>query len=137
MKRTYQPRQKEVKRERQVIDAKGRVLGRLATEVAGLLMGKHKRTYAYQMDMGDAVQVINAEKVIVSGRKEKQKVYYKHSGYPGGFKEVKYSKLKKEQPEKIIRMAVAGMLPDNRLKDERLARLQIWRGENSGKEEKE
>lgn len=133
MKKTYQPRQKEVKRAKHVVDAKGKMLGRLATEVAGLLMGKHKRVYAYHMDMGDVVCVINAGKVAVSGRKEKQKVYYKHSGYPGGFKEVAYSKLKKERPEKIIRLAVRGMLPKNRLQEKRLARLKVWAGEEKGK----
>jgi large subunit ribosomal protein L13 len=127
--KTYQPKQKEIKRKQQVVDAEGRVLGRLATEIAGLLMGKHKATYSRHMDMGDWVVVVNAKKVKVTGRKSKQKVYYKHSGYPGGFKEVKFEKLKKERPERIIELAVKRMLPKNRLQSKRMARLKVFAGE--------
>lgn len=126
MKKTYQPKAKEVKRDWHLIDAKGKVLGRMATSIAGLLMGKGKPTYAPHMDMGDFVVVVNAKGVKVTGKKEEQKIYYKHSGYPGGFKEVAYAKLKKEQPTKIIELAVKRMLPDNRLRKERMARLKIF-----------
>ena len=85
--KTYQPKHKDIKRDWQLIDAKDKVLGRMSTEVVKLLMGKHKPTYSNHMDMGDYVVVVNAEKVAVTGNKRKQKVYQKHSGYPGGFKE--------------------------------------------------
>jgi large subunit ribosomal protein L13 len=127
--KTYQPTHKDIKREWHLIDAKGKVLGRMATEIAKLLMGKHKKNYSNHMDMGDCVVVINAKDVELTGKKEQQKVYRKHSGYPGGFKEIKFSKLKKEQPEKIIEMAVSGMLPKNRLRDKRLRRLKVFAGD--------
>lgn len=124
--KTYQPKQKEVKRDWHQIDAKGQILGRMATEVVGYLMGKHKPGYSTHMDVGDFVEVENASEVKVTGNKEAQKVYFGHSGYPGGFKEVAFSKLKKEQPEKIIQLAVKRMLPDNRLRDKRMARLKVY-----------
>lgn len=123
--KTYQPKHKDIKRDWHLIDAKGRFLGRMATEIATLLMGKHKPKFSKHMDMGDNVVVVNAGKVVVTGKKEKQKIYYKHSGYPGGFKEVKYEKLIKEQPEKVIIQAVRGMLPKNRLHGKRMRRLKI------------
>lgn len=129
--RTYQPKAKDIKRDWHLVDAKGQILGRMASNIVKLLMGKHKVYYAPHMDMGDYVVVINAGDVKVSGKKEKQKVYYKHSGYPGGFKEVAYSKLKKEQPEKIIELAVKRMLADNRLRDKRMARLKVVAGDKN------
>lgn len=129
--RTYQPKAKDVKREWHLVDAKGKILGRMASDIVKYLMGKHKVIYAPHMDMGDYVVVINANEVAVSGKKEKQKVYYRHSGYPGGFKEIKYSKLKKEQPEKIIELAVRRMLPKNRLRDKRMVRLKVFAGEKN------
>lgn len=127
MNKTYQPKLKEVKHEWHLIDAKDKVLGRLASVAAQQLMGKHKPNYAPHMDMGDFVVVTNAGKIKVTGRKEEQKVYYKHSGYPKGFKEVKYEKLLKERPERIISLAVKRMLPQNRLLDKRMARLKVFR----------
>lgn len=124
--KTYQPNHKTVVHEWHLMDAKDQVLGRMASKVATLLMGKHKVDYAPQMDMGDYVVVINASEVKVTGKKEEQKVYYRHSGYPGGFKEIAFSKLKKEQPEKIIELAIKRMLPKNRLKDKRMARLKVF-----------
>lgn len=124
--KTYQPSHKTVNRQWHLIDAKDAVLGRMASKVVTLLMGKHKVDYAPQMDMGDYVVVINASEVKVTGKKEEQKVYYRHSGYPGGFKEIAYSKLKKEQPEKIIELAIKRMLPTNKLKDKRMARLKVF-----------
>lgn len=129
MLKTYQPKQKEVKRSWHLIDAKGEVLGRLASRVAMLLMGKHKATYSTHMDSGDNVVVVNAEKVLTTGKKSLQKVYRSHSGYPGGFKEVSFAKMTKEHPNRIVEFAVGGMLPDNRLKSERMARLHVTKGE--------
>lgn len=126
MKKTTQKSHKTINRETHTIDASGKVLGRLSTEIARLLMGKHKVDYSPNLDMGDNVVVTNAAKVQVTGRKEEQKVYYRHSGYPGGFKEVKYAQLKEEQPEKIVQMAVRGMLPKNRLQKPRMTRLTIF-----------
>lgn len=129
MIKTYQPKQKEVKRDWHLIDAKGKVLGRLASEVAILLMGKQKATYSTHMDSGDNVVVINAEKIVLSGRKPEQKVYRSHSGYPGGFKEVSFAKMEKEHPNRVVEFAISGMLPDNRLKSDRMARLHVTKGD--------
>lgn len=129
--KTYQPKQKEVKREWHLINAKSQVLGRMASDIVKYLTGKHKVNYVPHLDMGDYVVVLNAEKVKVTGRKEKQKVYYRHSGYPGGFKKIAYLKLKKEQPEKIIQLAVKRMLPGNRLRDKRMVRLKVVAGEKN------
>jgi len=123
--KTYQPKASEVKRSWHLIDADGVILGRMATEVARLLTGKNKPSFSRHMDMGDYVVVVNAEKVKLSGKKTKQKVYRSHSGYPGGFKEVTFVQMKKEHPERIVGHAVAGMLPDNRLKKDRMARLKV------------
>jgi large subunit ribosomal protein L13 len=131
MQKTYQPKEKEIKRARHTMDAKGKILGRLATEVAGLLMGKNKPSYSRHIDSGESVVVINAGEVVVTGRKASQKVYRGHSGYPGGFKEVKYEKMMAEHPERIIEHAVSGMLPDNRLKAERMKRLEVVVGDKN------
>lgn len=124
--KTYQPKQKEINRQKHIVDAKDRVLGRLATKVAVLLMGKHKAGYSAHLDSGDKVVVINAAKVEITGNKAEQKVYRSHSGYPGGFKEITYKKMLQEHPERIIIHAVSGMLPKNRLRDKRLARLEVY-----------
>ena len=128
MMKTYHPTAKEVKRNWHLIDAKGEILGRLSTKIATFLMGKHKPEYSPHMDVGDHVVVLNAGEIKVTGKKEKQKVYRKHSGYPGGFKEIAFLKLKKEQPTKIIEYAVHGMLPDNKLKKDRMNRLKVLKG---------
>lgn len=128
--KTYQPKEKEVKRENHVVDAKGEVLGRVSTKIAELLMGKGKPTFSRHMDSGDNVTVINSEKIVVTGKKALQKSYKSHSGYPGGFHERSYEKVLKEHPERIIEHAVAGMIPDNRLKADRMKRLTIKVGEN-------
>jgi len=124
--KTYQPKQKEVKREWHLMDADGKILGRISTEIALILTGKNKVKFSKHMDMGDYVVVINAKKVELTGNKPKDKVYRSHSGYPGGFKEVKLPKLMKENPARVIEHAVAGMLPDNRLRQSRLRRLKIF-----------
>ncbi len=131
MQKTFQPKAKEVKRAWHTVDAKGEVLGRVSTRIAILLMGKNKPTYSTHMDSGDNVVVLNAEKVVVTGKKADQKVYQGHSGYPGGFKEVSYDKMSKEHPERILEHAVMGMLPDNRLKAERMKRLKIVIGDKN------
>jgi large subunit ribosomal protein L13 len=126
--KTYQPKHKDILRKWHLVDAKGKILGRLATEIAKYLQGKHKVNYSAHMDMGDCVVVVNADKIELSGKKEDQKKYYRHSGYPGGFKEVDYKKMKEDHPERIIEMAVNGMLPKNRLHDPRMRRLKIFVG---------
>lgn len=126
--KTYQPTEKEIKREWHLIDANDQILGRLSTKIAGLLMGKGKPTFSRHMDSGDCVVVINAEKIMVTGRKASQKVYVTHSGYPGGFKAKKFSTLMEKNPGKIIEHAVSGMIPDNRLKDARMLRLHVVAG---------
>jgi large subunit ribosomal protein L13 len=127
--KTYQPKTSEIKRQWHLIDAEGEVLGRLASKIAGFLIGKHKTNYAPHLDLGDFVVVVNAKEVGLTGRKAKQKVYRRHSGYPGGFKEVKYQKLITEHPERVIEHAVSGMLPQNRLKDNRMRRLKVFPGD--------
>lgn len=112
----------------QVIDATGRPLGRLASEVAQLIRGKHNPGFATHMPTGDFVIVINAEKVVVTGNKESQKMYYRHSGYPGGFKAINYKQYKAKFPTRIIEHAVKGMLPHNRLGNLLLKRLKVYAG---------
>jgi len=134
--KTYQPKAKEVKRNWNLVDAKGEILGRLASRVAQLLTGKGKATYSPHMDSGDYVVVINAEKIELTGKKKTQKVYRSHSGYPGGFKEVSFAKMSQDAPEEIIKHAINGMLPDNRLKKDRLTRLKIVVGDKNPYQEK-
>ncbi len=129
MKQTSQPKGKDINHAWHEVDANGQALGRLSSHIAGLLMGKNKTNYAPHLDMGDWVVVKNAKAVKLTGRKDKQKVYYRHSGYPKGFKEIKVEKLRVEQPEKIIIHAVKGMLPVNRLRDKRMARLKVFAGD--------
>ncbi len=118
-----------VKREWYRVDAGGKVLGRLATKVAVYLRGKHKPLFTPQTDCGDFVVVVNAEKVIVTGKKSKGKLYFTHSGYPAGDKLVSFEKLMQSQPEKVVRMAIAGMLPHNRLGAKMIRKLKIFKGE--------
>lgn len=126
--KTYQPKEKEVKRAWHLIDAKDEVLGRLSTKVANLLTGKNKVSYSSHMDSGDNVVVINADKIVVTGKKSVQKVYRTHSGYPGGFKERSYAQVMKEHPERIVEHSVSGMIPDNKIKAQRMARLTVVAG---------
>lgn len=131
MIKTYQPTQKEIVRGWHLLDAKDEVLGRLSTKIATFLTGKGKATYSSHMDSGDNVVVVNAEKVVVTGKKASQKVYRTHSGYPGGFKEKKYSSVMKDHPERIIEHAVSGMIPDNKLKSQRMKRLNVVVGDKN------
>lgn len=126
--RTYQPKAKEITRNWHLFDAKGKILGRLATEIAGILIGKHKKTYAPHLDSGDYAVVVNAKEVAVTGKKEKQKVYYRHSGYPGGLKAERLEELRARNPKRIIEYAVWNMLPKNRLRKNRMARLKVFAG---------
>src|SRR5690554_2488811 len=117
MKRTYQPKKKDITRKWHLIDAKGEVLGRMASNIANLLIGKQKVNYAPHFDMGDYVVVTNANSIRVTGKKMKQKIYYRHSGYPGGFRELSLEQQMEKDPRKVIELAVKRMLPKNRLQD--------------------
>jgi large subunit ribosomal protein L13 len=128
--KTFQPSSKDIRRNWHLVDAKDQILGRISTRIAELLMGKHKVTYTDHLDAGDYVVVINAFSVKLSGNKAKYKTYKSHSGYPGGFKEVSFAKMISETPEKVIIHSVSGMLPDNRLKAKRLARMKVFKGVN-------
>ena len=124
----YNPRAKELVNDWQVIDASDQVLGRLASQVAVLLMGKHKPTYVPHMLTGDFVVVINATKIKVTGLKAEQKIYKRHSQYPGNLKEIPYARMQEKQPERIIELAVKGMLPKNKLGRKMLGRLKVYAG---------
>jgi large subunit ribosomal protein L13 len=124
--RTYTPRQSEIERRWFVVDASGQTLGRLATQVAGLLAGKHKPLYASHLDTGDHVIVINAARVAVKGDKLNAKVYARHSGYPGGFRSETLAELLARRPEEVVRRAVKGMLPRNRLGAQQLRKLKVY-----------
>lgn len=113
--KTYSLKGGDIDKRWHVVDAADHTLGRLATQVAGLLMGKHKPDYSRHLDMGDFVVVVNAAKVRITGNKLRDKKYYKHSGYMGGLKEIPLSRLMERRPERVIEMAVRGMLPRNRL----------------------
>lgn len=128
MTKTYTPRAKDVRRTWYVVDADGATLGRLASQVAHILRGKHKPTYAPHMDMGDHVVVVNAAKVQVTGQKAVDKVYYHHSQYPGGLSEVPYERLARRHPERLVERAVKGMLPRNRLGRQMARKLAVYAG---------
>ncbi|MFA4836599.1 MAG: 50S ribosomal protein L13 [Dehalococcoidia bacterium] len=126
--KTYSTKASDIKREWHVIDASGKTLGRLATEVAHLLRGKHKPIFARHLDTGDYVIVVNAAKIRVTGDKEKQKIYYRHTGYPGGIKEVTLEKMRAKHPIRIIEYAVKGMLPGNPLGRAMFRKLKVYEG---------
>ncbi len=128
MMKTYVPKKSDVERKWWLVDADGKILGRLASEVASLLRGKNKPQYADFMDMGDFVIVVNAEKIRVTGKKLDQKRYYSHSGYPGGIKETTLKELKDKKPEEVIRKAVWGMLPKNKLNRAIHKKLKVYAG---------
>jgi large subunit ribosomal protein L13 len=113
---TYHAKQEEVVRDWYLVDAQSKILGRLACEIAYRLRGKHKAIYAPYMDTGDFVIVVNAEKISLTGKKLTDKIYYHHTGYPGGIKAMAAGKMLKEKPEEVLRTAVKGMLPKNTLK---------------------
>ena len=126
--KTYSVKPIDIKRETHVVDAADKILGHVATEIATLLMGKNKVMFSRNADVGDCVTVINAKKVRVTGKKPQQKMYYWHSNYPGGFKNISYEKLMQKNPERIISFAVEGMLPHNHLHDKMMKRLKVFAG---------
>jgi large subunit ribosomal protein L13 len=127
--RTEFPSKESIARNWFVIDATDSVLGRVASEAARLLMGKHKPTYAPFLDTGDHVVVINAAKIRLTGRKEDQKLYRRHSGYPGGLKEVAASKMRASKPERMVELAVSGMLPKTKLGKHMVRKLKVYAGD--------
>ncbi len=126
--KSYMARPLEVERKWYVVDAEGQTLGRLATEIARILRGKNKPQYTPHVDTGDFVVVVNAEKVVVTGRKAEQKVYRRHSGYPGGLKTTTYEQMLERRPTEILRRAVKGMMPKTRLARQQLRKLKIYAG---------
>jgi len=128
--KTYSTKASDIEREWHVIDASGKILGRLASEVARLLRGKHKPIYVPHLDTGDYVIVINADKVRVTGNKAKQKLYYRHSGYPGGLKSTSLAEMMESHPTRVIEHAVKGMLPKNPLGRAMFKKLKVYAGPN-------
>ena len=128
MQKTYMQKTADVKRDWYVVDAKDQILGRLASEIAQKLIGKNKPTYTPHIDGGDHVVVINASEIAVTGNKEETKMYYRHSGFPGGLKEKSLGDLKKTYPTRIIEKAVFNMLPKNKLRSGRMTRLKVYAG---------
>lgn len=126
--KTFTAKPESVKRDWFVIDADGKTLGRLATEVARRLRGKHKPEYTPHVDTGDYIVIINAEKVTVTGNKAQNKMYYSHSGYPGGIKEINFNDLQARKPEMIIEKAVKGMLPKGPLGRAMFRKLKVYAG---------
>jgi large subunit ribosomal protein L13 len=126
--KTYTPKASEVTRAWRLVDADGQTLGRLATQIAGWLRGKHLPTFAEHMDMGDFVVVINARSIRLTGNKATQRRYYRHSTYPGGFKSVSLGEILEKHPERVIRHTVRGMLPHNALGRKMLRKLKIYAG---------
>lgn len=126
--RTYVPSLKSIEKKWYVVDAEGQILGRLASRIATVLMGKHKSIYVPFFDVGDYVIVVNAEKVRVTGKKLDQKLYRRHSGYPGGLKEETLRSLLARRPEEVIRRAVWGMIPHHRLGRRIIRKLKVYRG---------
>lgn len=126
--KTYSQKASEVQRDWHVVDASGQVLGRLATQIATLLRGKHKPTYTPHIDGGDFVVVTNVEKIRITGRKAEQKTYIRHTGYPGGLKVTPYKMMREKHPDRILRLAVKGMLPKSRLGRRLLTKLKLYAG---------
>jgi large subunit ribosomal protein L13 len=126
--KTYVAKNEEVSRDWYLVDAENQVLGRIATTIANVLRGKNKPTYTPSVDTGDFVIVVNAEKIALTGNKLADKTYYSHSGYPGGIKSITAGKLLEKKPEDLIRIAVKGMLPKNKLARHMLSKLKIYAG---------
>lgn len=128
MNKTFAPNPNKEQKGWHHIDASEKVLGRVASDIAKIIMGKNKATFAPNQDMGDKVVVTNASKVVVTGDKEKSKIYYRHTTYPGGLKSESYDKLMIRRPTEALRRAVYGMLPKNKLRDTRIKNLHIYEG---------
>jgi large subunit ribosomal protein L13 len=126
--RTFSPKPADITRAWHIVDADGLVLGRLATEVAAILRGKHKPTFAPHVDGGDHVIVVNADKVVLTSNKADSKIAYRHSGYPGGLTATTYSDLMIDRSDQVVRNAVTGMLPKNRLGRQMATKLKVYRG---------
>lgn len=126
--KTFSAKPHNVERGWYLFDAENKTLGRLATEVARRLRGKHKPEYTPHVDTGDFIVVVNADKIKVTGRKAKQKIYYRHSGYPGGLKEMSFEKLMEKRPEEALEIAVKGMLPKNSLGRAMFSKLKVYAG---------
>jgi len=125
---TYSVRASEIHQDWYVVDAEGQILGRLASEIASVLKGKRKPTYSTHLDVGDNVIVVNAEKVLVTGRKRDNKIYFRHSLYPGGDTRTRFRDLQAQKPEEIVRLAVKGMMPKNRLGRAMMKKLKVYAG---------
>jgi large subunit ribosomal protein L13 len=128
MTKTYAVKTADIKREWRVVDADGATLGRLATRIATMLRGKHRATFSTHIDTGDPVIVLNASKIKVTGRKLQAKQYVRHSGYPGGMRTESLERLLARRPEEVIRRAVRGMLPQNRLGEQMIRKLHVYAG---------
>ncbi|MEX1158493.1 MAG: 50S ribosomal protein L13 [Thermomicrobiales bacterium] len=128
--KTYVPKAPEIERRWYIVDAEGLTLGRLATQVANVIRGKHKPSFTPHLDVGDYVIVVNAEKVHVTGNKHEQKFYYRHSGYPGGFRSTSLRDQLDRHPERVIETAVKGMVPHTNLGRTQLAKLKVFAGPN-------
>jgi large subunit ribosomal protein L13 len=126
--KTYVPKGGEIDRKWYLVDAEGQTLGRLATQIATILRGKHKPMFTPNMDTGDYVIVVNAAKVHVTGQKNEQKLYYRHSGYPGGFRNTAFRDMIEKHPERVIEKAVKGMLPHTNLGADQLKKLRVYAG---------
>jgi large subunit ribosomal protein L13 len=125
---TYTPKASEIERAWHVVDAEGLILGRLATEVASVLRGKHKPTFTPHLDTGDHVIIINADKVVLTGAKAEDKKVYDHSGFPGGLRTRSYGDFLADKPEEAVRRTISGMIPKNRLGRQMLTKLKVYRG---------
>ena len=128
MYKTYYPKPEDIQRDWILVDANDQNLGRLATQIAVLLLGKHKPGFTPGVDMGDYVIVVNAERITVTGNKMEDKMYYRHSGYPGGLKSANLRTLLEKNPERVIQKAVWGMLPHNRMGRKLLGKLKVYAG---------
>lgn len=126
--KTFSAKAQETKKDWYVVDASDKVLGRLASEIASRLRGKHKAIYTPHVDTGDFIVVVNAEKIVLTGKKLTDKIYYSYSGYPGGLRETSAGKMLAEKPERVISIAVAGMLPKNNLGRKMLKKLKVYSG---------
>jgi large subunit ribosomal protein L13 len=126
--KTFMAKANEIERKWFIVDAEGKVLGRLASEVAKILKGKNKPIYTPHVDTGDHVIILNASKIVLTGKKLDQKMYRTHSQYPGGLKETPYRRLMAEKPEKVVYEAIRGMLPHNRLGRQMIKKLKVYRG---------
>lgn len=126
--KTFMAKPAEINRKWYIIDAEGKVLGRLATEAARILRGKHRPTFTPHVDTGDHVIIINADKVVLTGKKLQNKKMYRHSGHPGGLKAISYENLMQNRPELAVQKAIVGMLPHNRLGADMAGKLKVYRG---------